>query len=76
MSRARSMLKDGLRRMVAAAAPCMWHVGTGSRLLILMYHRVLPRGDAARQFEQPGMIVPEREHDRHFVRFSNLSAPA
>ena len=67
------MLKDGLRRMVAAAAPCMWHVGTGSRLLILMYHRVLPRGDAARQFEQPGMIVaPEtlemhiRELRRHF----------
>lgn len=54
---ARALIKDAARQIVATAAPPLWRIARQPRLLILMYHRVLPHDDAARQFEQPGMIV-------------------
>lgn len=38
------------------------------KLLILMYHRVLPRADAAATFVQPGMYVTPQTFERH-LRF-------
>jgi peptidoglycan/xylan/chitin deacetylase (PgdA/CDA1 family) len=38
------------------------------RVLILMYHRVIPRGEAAATFVQPGMYVTPETFDRH-LRF-------
>lgn len=49
-------LKRSLQTAVAAVAPHLWGRGDGS-LLVLMYHRVLPRGNAQRAAEQPGMYV-------------------
>jgi peptidoglycan/xylan/chitin deacetylase (PgdA/CDA1 family) len=38
------------------------------RVLILMYHRVIPRGEAASTFVQPGIYVTPETFDRH-LRF-------
>src|SRR5882724_12003496 len=35
------------------------------RVLILMYHRVIPRGDVAATFVQPGMYVTLETFDGH-----------
>lgn len=69
----KSGVRSGLSSVIAAAAPHAWKAGSAPRLLILMYHRVLPANDADAQFEQPGMMTrPEsfamhlRELRRHF----------
>jgi peptidoglycan/xylan/chitin deacetylase (PgdA/CDA1 family) len=49
-------LKRSVQSAVAAVAPHLWGRGDGS-LLVLMYHRVLPHGNAERAAEQPGMYV-------------------
>jgi len=49
-------LKRSLQTAVAAVAPHLWGRGRDS-LLVLMYHRVLPRGNVERTAEQPGMYV-------------------
>lgn len=61
----RILAKDAVRRVVAAVAPPVWRLRRQPRLLILMYHRVLPRDDATRQFEQPGMIVAPETLQMH-----------
>lgn len=53
----RAAAKTSLRQVVSTIAPRLWKLSRRPRLLIVMYHRVLPRGHAARHFEQPGMIV-------------------
>jgi peptidoglycan/xylan/chitin deacetylase (PgdA/CDA1 family) len=65
VSALRAVVKDGLRNVVATAAPPLWGLSAQSRLLILMYHRVLPLKDPARQFEQPGMIVAPETLEMH-----------
>jgi peptidoglycan/xylan/chitin deacetylase (PgdA/CDA1 family) len=57
VSSLRRLAKDGLRCLAAVAAPGLWFLKRQPSLLVLMYHRVLPAGHEARQFEQPGMIV-------------------
>jgi peptidoglycan/xylan/chitin deacetylase (PgdA/CDA1 family) len=61
----RATVKEGLRQSVAAIAPALWRLSRRPRLLILMYHRVLPLDDPARQFEQPGMIVAPETLEMH-----------
>lgn len=61
----RVLIKDAVRGVVAALAPPMWRLSRQPRLLILMYHRVMPRDDATRQFEQPGMIVAPETFEMH-----------
>ncbi len=50
-------IKTLVRCAVAAVAPTYWRLLSEPRLVILMYHRVLPRGHAALASEQPGMYV-------------------
>ena len=54
------MLKQVLKRqaqtLVAGIAPRLWRL-RHQRLLVLMYHRILPADDARAAAEQPGMIV-------------------
>jgi peptidoglycan/xylan/chitin deacetylase (PgdA/CDA1 family) len=59
------LLKGALQRAVAAAAPLSWKLQSRPRLLILMYHRVLPATDPARRLEQPGMYVSPSTLDMH-----------
>jgi peptidoglycan/xylan/chitin deacetylase (PgdA/CDA1 family) len=42
---------------VALTAPVLWRMRSSPRLLVLMYHRVLPAADADRAMEQAGMFV-------------------
>ncbi len=57
VSALRAIAKQAARAAVDAVAPSVWRVMPGSRLVILMYHRVLPRGHVARSYEQAGMVV-------------------
>lgn len=55
------MIKQGIKRVAISAAalvaPSIWRAARAPRLLVLMYHRVLPLDHADRQTEQPGMYV-------------------
>jgi peptidoglycan/xylan/chitin deacetylase (PgdA/CDA1 family) len=61
----RHLVKEALRGVGAATAPALWSLTRRPRLLVLMYHRVLPHGHEARHFEQPGMIVSPEALEMH-----------
>jgi peptidoglycan/xylan/chitin deacetylase (PgdA/CDA1 family) len=50
-------LKQLAQGLIAPFAPIVWRARSGPRLLVLMYHRVLPEGHPDRLHEQPGMFV-------------------
>ena len=54
-------MRRQLRRVVDSAiaplAPLAWRKRAAPRLVVLMYHRVLPADHVDRAFEQPGMYV-------------------
>jgi len=50
-------LRSLVEGTVAPLAPFVWRAQPAPRLLILMYHRVLPREHPDRASEQPGMYV-------------------
>lgn len=51
------LIKNVLQSATAAAAPVRWRARAMPKLLILMYHRVLPSSHPARETEQAGMYV-------------------
>ncbi len=63
------MLKRNLKRafssVSSAIAPKLWKMRAGNRLLVLMYHRVLPLDFSAARTEQPGMIVSPETLEMH-----------
>ena len=73
MSASKEIAKRTVVRAVAELAPITWRWRRPGSLVVLAYHRVLPKGSPARSTEQPGMYVsPEtldlhlRELERHF----------
>ena len=50
-------LKQLTQNLLAPFAPFIWRPRSGPRLLVLMYHRVLPADHPDRPHEQPGMFV-------------------
>ncbi len=54
-------------RAVARAAPITWRLRAGGSLVVLMYHRVLPKESPARDTEQPGMYVSPETLDLHIT---------
>jgi peptidoglycan/xylan/chitin deacetylase (PgdA/CDA1 family) len=50
-------LKHIVQTVMAPFAPLLWRAGGAPRLLVLMYHRVLPPAHPDRAREQPGMYV-------------------
>lgn len=62
-------MKRPLKRLACAvaavAAPAVWRFQKSPRLLVLMYHRVLPPDHPDRRTEQPGMYVSPRTLAMH-----------
>lgn len=52
-------------RAIAGIAPLTWRWRRKGSLVVLMYHRVLPRESPARKTEQPGMYVSPETLDLH-----------
>lgn len=66
-----SGLKSALRRTLipieASLAPLTWRFHRRGSLLVLMYHRVLPRHSPDCRLEQPGMYVTPETLDLHLT---------
>lgn len=60
-------LKQLAQTLLAPFAPLSWRSGGGPRLLVLMYHRVLPVGHPDRAREQPGMYVAPQTLAMHLT---------
>jgi peptidoglycan/xylan/chitin deacetylase (PgdA/CDA1 family) len=54
-----------VERAISAVVPLAWRMSRAPRLLVLMYHRVLPANHPDRAFEQPGMFVSPESLDMH-----------
>jgi peptidoglycan/xylan/chitin deacetylase (PgdA/CDA1 family) len=65
-------IKAGLSRAVAIVAPALWRMRRASRLLVLMYHRVLPPGHPERATEQAGMFVSPATLAMHLDTLATL----
>ena len=51
----------------ARVAPIMWKWRRPGSLVVLMYHRVLPKDSPARKTEEPGMYVSPETFDLHLT---------
>jgi peptidoglycan/xylan/chitin deacetylase (PgdA/CDA1 family) len=60
-------LKRIAENVLAPLAPLVWSCRPAPRLLVLMYHRVLPPGHPDRAIEQPGMYVSPATLDMHLA---------
>jgi len=58
-------LKRVTEEALAPIAPLTWRMRPAPRLLVLMYHRVLPAEHADRAIEQPGMYVSPATLEMH-----------
>jgi peptidoglycan/xylan/chitin deacetylase (PgdA/CDA1 family) len=63
----KAIVKRTAVRAIARIAPLTWRWRRAGSLLVLMYHRVLPRNSAARAAEQPGMYVSPETLDLHLA---------
>ena len=53
----RRQVKQFVQALTAPLASLAWRASSGPRLMVLMYHRVLPATHPDRSHEQPGMYV-------------------
>ncbi|MDA8350368.1 MAG: chitin deacetylase, partial [Pseudomonadota bacterium] len=65
MRRLKKVAKRAVVHAVARAAPATWRWRKPGSLVVLMYHRVLPRDSPLRRSEQPGMYVSPETLDLH-----------
>jgi peptidoglycan/xylan/chitin deacetylase (PgdA/CDA1 family) len=61
----KQFLKNSLQHATALVAPLRWRMRSAPKLLILMYHRVLPSSHPAREIEQAGMYVSPETFAMH-----------
>lgn len=60
-------IKSVARRAIGALSPTLWRLRRVPALVVLAYHRVLPVGHPAREYEQPGMWVSPESFERHLA---------
>ena len=64
---AKALAKRGVVHAVARLAPLTWRWRKPGSLVVLMYHRVLPKDSPLRKTEQPGMYVSPETLDLHLT---------
>lgn len=69
------MAKRAVVHAVARAAPATWRWRKPGSLVVLMYHRVLPKDSPARKTEQPGMYVSPETLDLHLTELKHRFEP-
>lgn len=67
MSTLKRLAKRAVVHAVARVAPITWRWRKPGSLVVLMYHRVLPKDSPARLSEQPGMYVSPETLDLHLT---------
>lgn len=67
MSALKKIAKRTAINVVARVAPITWNWRRPGSLLVLMYHRVLPKDSPARKTEEPGMYVSPETFDMHLT---------
>jgi peptidoglycan/xylan/chitin deacetylase (PgdA/CDA1 family) len=60
-------LKRLAENVVSSSSTIVWRTLSGPRLVVLMYHRVLPAEDPERKVEQPGMYVSPETLEMHLT---------
>ena len=65
MSALKRIAKRAVVHTIARTAPLTWRWRRPGSLIVLMYHRVLPKDSPARETEQPGMYVSPETLDLH-----------
>jgi peptidoglycan/xylan/chitin deacetylase (PgdA/CDA1 family) len=65
VSTLKGIAKQAVVSTIARIAPLTWRWHRGGSLVVLMYHRVLPKDSPARSIEQPGMYVSPETLDLH-----------
>lgn len=58
-------IKSLAQSVASQVAPVGWRLRRSARLLVLMYHRVLPAGHPDLEFEEPGMFVSPQTLQLH-----------
>ena len=65
MSAVKRIAKRAVVQTIARTAPLTWRWRKPGSLIVLMYHRVLPKDSPQRKSEQPGMYVSPETLDLH-----------
>ena len=65
VSAVKHIIRRAVEGVIAPFAPLTWRARPAPRLLVLMYHRVLPPEHGDRAIEQPGMYVSPATLDMH-----------
>jgi peptidoglycan/xylan/chitin deacetylase (PgdA/CDA1 family) len=65
----KQIAKQAVIHATARVAPIMWKWRRPGSLVVLMYHRVLPKDSPARRTEEPGMYVSPETLDLHLTEF-------
>ena len=72
MSGLKRMAQRAVVHAIARTAPLTWRWRRPGALVVLMYHRVLPRDSPVRATEQPGMYVSPETLDLHLSELKHV----
>ena len=72
MSGLKRMAQRAVVHTIAHTAPLTWRWRRPGALVVLMYHRVLPRDSPVRRTEQPGMYVSPETLDLHLTELKRF----